>query len=44
MIRYNKPYVIHNAYVLGALMKLLIVGSRSIKEYELDQYVPSEVH
>ncbi len=44
MIKYSKPYTIHKVYfgLRQAYMKLLIVGSRSIKEYDLKRHIPIE--
>ena len=43
MVKYNKYYVRYKVLYLGEIiMKLLIVGSRSIKEFDLERYVPDE--
>lgn len=45
MIEYSKPYIIHkvNNGVEETDMKLLIAGSRSIKEFDLEKYIPDGV-
>ena len=41
MIKYSKHYIIHKVIAeAGVTMKLLIAGSRSIKEYDLEKHIP----
>lgn len=44
MIKYSNSYIIHKVNeILEAVVKLLIAGSRAIKEYVLDKHVPKGV-
>ena len=41
MIKYNKPYILHNDYEDEEnIMKLLVAGSRSIREFDLEKHIP----
>ncbi len=44
MVKYNKPYKLHKVCfnIEEITMKLLVVGSRSIKEYDLEKHVTKE--
>jgi len=44
MIKYSKPYVKYKVMKAeDAVMKLLIIGSRSIKEYDFGEHIPAGV-
>ena len=42
MIKYSKAYVFYKVSIGGKKMNLLIVGSRSIQEYDLQKHIPKE--
>ena len=43
MIKYSKHYILYKVITIEVTdMKLLIAGSRSIEEYDFEQYIPSE--